>query len=275
MPPLSNASAQKPLAMWIPLASIVEKSNVRFSYNHAEIVNLAESIMQHGQIMPVSVKPADENGNYELVCGHRRYRAVKYLAENGQSVTQIKASVISGNTLILQLIENIQRVDISQEEKEAAIQDMAKTMSQSEIAKALNKSPQWVSDVFAGIKVRNSLVGQGMDTAGMSTKALAVARRIPAEDMARVAEKAKENGGTVKAMSDAVQEYRKEKEPDPKSESWDNRQITVGEVLVLIEQQKSRMEQESKDNSVVFIAKSNACTQIARAITSYVATKAR
>lgn len=200
------------VAALIPLDRIKESDNVRVTYDAGEIDALAASIEQHGQLQPVGVKPADGEGNYELVFGHRRHRAFERLVKDGKPFTQVKAVFVTGNTLTLQLVENVQRSDLSPEEKELALQEMAKSMSQVEIARALNKSAQWVSNLFAGIKVREVAAEGNVDTAGMGTRVLAAVRSVPQKDLSKIIDETKKNGGTVAAAKKAVQEYQAGKE---------------------------------------------------------------
>lgn len=209
MPQLNKSN--NAVAMLIPLDRIKENTNVRLNYEQSEIESLAQSIEQYGQLQPVGVKPADENGFYELVFGYRRHRAFEYLVKNGKPYTQVKAVFATGNTLVLQLVENIQRSDLSSEEKEAALQEMAQNMSQTEIATALNKSRQWVCDLFAGVKVRENATAGGIDTNGLTTKALSVARSVPQEALAQVIDEAQKHGGGVRATRRAVENYQKTK----------------------------------------------------------------
>ena len=66
----------------IPLEQIREESgNVRKEYDWQEIQNLAKSIQANGLLNPLTVKPGViEPGLgknvYELICGHRRLRAL-------------------------------------------------------------------------------------------------------------------------------------------------------------------------------------------------------
>ena len=159
MPKLTPQSA---LTFKISLDQIKETGNVRTSYNDEKIQELADSIFKYGLINPISVKPLpeDENGIklYELVAGHRRLRAFRYLCSIGQDYSQITASVIvKGSKNVLQLIENVQREDLEPVDVETAIKALVTAgMSQKEIAEELSKSLSWVHDRLAGTEVREN-----------------------------------------------------------------------------------------------------------------------
>lgn len=199
----------------ISLDQIVETGNVRREYNQQEIENLADSIFRYGLINPISVKflREDENGIklYELITGHRRKRAFEYLCSKGQDYSQITATISHGEKEIVQLIENIQRENLSQVEIETAVKALvAAGMSQKEIAEELSKPLSWLHDTIAGSQVRENVEAQGVDTTGMSTKALSQLASIPGDKLPKVVQNAKKNGGTVKAATQELQEYRKE-----------------------------------------------------------------
>lgn len=199
----------------ISLDQIIETGNVRREYNQQEIENLADSIFRYGLINPISVKflREDENGIklYELITGHRRKRAFEYLCSKGHDYSQITATISHGEKEIVQLIENIQRENLSQVEIETAVKALvAAGMSQKEIAEELSKPLSWLHDTIAGSQVRENVEAQGVDTTGMSTKALSQLASIPGDKLPKVVQNAKKNGGTVKAATQELQEYRKE-----------------------------------------------------------------
>lgn len=211
MPKLTPQSA---LTFKISLDQIIETGNVRTSYNDEKIQELADSIFKYGLINPISVKPLpeDENGikQYELVAGHRRLRAFRYLCSIGQDYSQITASVIvKGSKNVLQLIENVQREDLEPVDVETAIKALVTAgMSQKEIAEELSKSLSWVHDRLAGTEVRENAEARGIDTSGMTTKALSQLASVPGEQLSDVINQAKANGGTVKAATDALNDFR-------------------------------------------------------------------
>ena len=197
----------------IPLAQIRETGNVRHEYDEDGIKELAESIRNNGLMNPITVKPAqeDENGEktYELIAGHRRIRAYKYLCDQGDDFSMVECCIRTGNKLVLQIIENIQRADITPREKEDAIAEMlSENYSQADIARELSKPIQWVSDIVAGAKVRKVADYHGFDTENIATKTLSQLRTIPEDELYAPLEQLVMRGGTMKAATDILHEWK-------------------------------------------------------------------
>lgn len=218
---MPKLNATNTLTFKISINQIKETGNVRQEYDPKGIAELADSIFTYGLINPITVKPLedDENGikQYELVAGHRRLRAFQYLCEKGQDYTQITASVITkGSKDVLQLVENIQREELAPIDIETALKAMVTAgMSQKQISEELSKSPSWVHDRLAGNKVRSKAKAQGINTDGMSSKALSQFGSIPDDKLPGVISNAQANGGTVKAATDALNDYRSENNIEP------------------------------------------------------------
>lgn len=141
----------------IPLNQISEApDNVRTEYDQAELEELAESIMQHGLLQPLTVYGGPEaggDGTYAVYMGHRRWRALQWL----RSEKRIKAGEpircvvdndshhggeINGTGTARMLIENLQRVDISALDEARGYQRMTEQFgyTQRDLAATVGKS---------------------------------------------------------------------------------------------------------------------------------------
>lgn len=214
--PINQSSTMK-----IPLSQIRELGNVRKDYDLEHIENLAKSILENDLINPITVKrmeETDEYGNpqYELICGHCRVRAFRKLCEEGNDFQNIPARIVTGNKVILQLIENVQRKNLSPEELEESLKAMIDSgMTVSKIADSLGKPLSWVSDSLAGAKIRDFATESKIETSGITTKALSQLRSVPQEKLAETIEQVKANGGTVKAAVEARKAVQKAVAPNP------------------------------------------------------------
>ena len=205
---LSNTNATH---LKIQLTQIRETGNVRKDYDANGIAELAESIKNNGLLNPLTVKPgqADENGNktYELIAGHRRLRAYQLLCENGDDFSMVECCIRPGKKIVLQMIENIQRQDITPREKEEAVKAMlAEGYTQSDIARELSKPIAWVSDIVAGTRVREVADKNDIDTSGIATKTLSQLRSIPAKELPAKIKELSKRGGTFREATEIMNE---------------------------------------------------------------------
>lgn len=199
----------------VPLASLIDGDNVRRVYDADEISQLANSILRDGLLSPLVVNSGVENAigfkNYVVICGHRRLRALKKLAEDGNDVGLVECVIRAGDTWTMQMVENVQRVDLSPAEKEAAVRQMIDAgMSQTEIAERVSKPLSWVSDILAGGRVREAAENAGVDTSGISTRALSQLRSVPDEQVADAVQELRDAGGSVKAATEILHEKKDE-----------------------------------------------------------------
>ena len=101
----------------IPLDKICEsKTNPRCEFNETKLTELADSIRQHGVLQAVVVRPRSESApdTYELVAGTRRFRASKLLGR--ETIPANIRELTDAQCLELQLIENLQRSDIHEQD---------------------------------------------------------------------------------------------------------------------------------------------------------------
>lgn len=200
----------------ISLSQIIETGNVREDYR--DIEELAQSIKDNGLMQPIVVKRAGLTSEgipqFELVAGNRRKRALEYLCSKGDDFSMVDAVIITGDKLTLQLIENIQRSDLTSAERENGVFEMLNTgLSQREIAAKLAKSEQWVSRHLAAHKTRQILTSKGINCE-YETNILTAFRTIPDDDLIPLIEKLEELGGTKAAAEKIVREYKNPSPPD-------------------------------------------------------------
>lgn len=131
----------------IRISDIKKGYNPRKHFDNKSLNELAESIEKDGLLQPIVI---DNQNN--LISGERRLRAYKILGKT--EIEFVRHLIISENQNILPIIENIQRDDLS-------IIDLAESIiklkdefgyKQTEIAKLLKKSKQWVSDILSSYR---------------------------------------------------------------------------------------------------------------------------
>lgn len=85
------------------------------------IQQLAGSIKNHGLISPITVKSI-EDGNFQIITGERRWRAVKSLGL--KTIQAIVKDLNPSEHRIESLIENVHRMDLTMVEKGRAVYDI-------------------------------------------------------------------------------------------------------------------------------------------------------
>ena len=206
--PANNANHIK-----IPLSCLKITDNVRMNFDEAEIEELANSIRQNGLMNPITVRPpetdADGNKTYEVIAGGRRIRAHQWLCEHGDDFSLIECCIRTGDKWALQMIENIQRTDLTPREKENAVaKALEEGLTQTQIADKLSKPIQWVSDIVAGAKIRKFADSAGLNTEEITTKTLSQLRSIPADKLQNCLKELIAEGGTYRAATRMMQEEK-------------------------------------------------------------------
>ena len=137
--PNENKSSKEEGKMLIPLNLI--KSNEeqpRKSFDDEKILELAQSIKEHGIVQPILVNK--KGGNYVIVAGERRWRAAKFLKL--KEVPAIVMELSDKEILEVSLIENIQRQDLNPIEEAIAYKRLLNDfdLTQEELSKRIGKS---------------------------------------------------------------------------------------------------------------------------------------
>jgi ParB family chromosome partitioning protein len=134
----------------IPLGDIKICDNVRKSYSGIE--ELSTSIRQYGLLQPITVYP---EGDYFVVkTGHRRFMAFQKLyvvePERFHSIRCILST--SENLATIQLVENVQREELSQIDLYNALSNLRENgMTLKQIAEVMGKTEKVIKNLFVGI----------------------------------------------------------------------------------------------------------------------------
>jgi len=134
----------------------------RKSFDQKTLKELADSIIKHGLLQPISVEYIDDQDYFQIINGERRYEAAKLagLLEIPCIIKEINQRV----RLTHQLIENIQRQDLPALEEAEAIQILLKNKqvdnpkySQREVAKDLGLPKTYVNDMLTLLKLPDDI----------------------------------------------------------------------------------------------------------------------
>ena len=137
----------------IELEKINIISNIRKEYD--KIDELAENIKIHGVQTPIKI--IKNNDKYDLLFGHRRYLAAKKCFEDtkDKKFETIPAIIEDEKTkeeiIELQVIENLDREDLTDIEKAMAIEEYQKiaNLNNTLTAKRFGKSEGWVRSILS------------------------------------------------------------------------------------------------------------------------------
>jgi ParB family chromosome partitioning protein len=127
---------------WLPLEVITaSQRNPRHSLGQLE--ELAASLDAHGMLQPVIVRPVDDH--FELVAGHRRFRAAQQLG--WRQIPALVRSESEGDAYLLTLVENLQREDLSPREEAEALEVLVRERGWTtrQVASAIRRSQAFVS----------------------------------------------------------------------------------------------------------------------------------
>ena len=130
-----------------PLESItLSNTNPRKHFDPEQLTELADSIKTHGVLQPILVRrpPGPGCKKLELVVGERRFRASQ--EAKVKTIPTITKQLTDKEAFELQMIENLQRQDLSEIEEARGYQVMVKKFKYKaeELAEKINKSRAYI-----------------------------------------------------------------------------------------------------------------------------------
>jgi len=202
-------SAEPELAH-VPVEQIHRNPNQpRKEFDGESVSGLAESIRSQGLIQPVVVRPR-VHGGYELIAGERRWRAA--IEAGIPTVPAVIREADDRDTLLLGLVENVAREDLSPIEEAPAYAILLDEfgLALGEVAERVGKSKPTVSNRVRLLELPSDvleLVGRGELSEGHARALLSIpdhdarrrlARRIVRDGMSvRSAERAAKAAGAA------------------------------------------------------------------------------
>jgi len=130
----------------------------RKSLNQKSLNELAESIKKHGLLQPITVEYIEREDCFKIINGERRYKAAELAGI--QELPCIIKYIDKYTRLINQLIENIQRQDLSPLEEAESIQTLVNkrrienpNYSQREASRELGLPKSYVNEMLSLLKL--------------------------------------------------------------------------------------------------------------------------
>lgn len=124
----------------LPINEIIpNKDQPRKTFDEGALQELADSIVQHGVLQPLLVRPLP-TGGYQLVAGERRWRASRIAGLKEVPVVVKELSDIE--TMEIAIIENLQREDLNPIEEAEGLQALIDRcgFTQEDVAVSVGKS---------------------------------------------------------------------------------------------------------------------------------------
>ena len=169
------------------------------------MAELAESIRENGLIQPVLVRQL-LTGEYELIAGHRRWKAVQRL--EWPTIRAIVENRTDTESAVMALVENIQRRDLSCMEEARAIAGLIEStgITQQEAAQRLGKSQPAVANKLRLLRLPGwvqEIVEQGQLS---ERHARALLRLEREEDLRQVLEQVRRRNLTVEQTEALIED---------------------------------------------------------------------
>ena len=127
------------------------KDQPRKTFNEDSLIELSESIKQHGIVQPLVVTKRDDH--YEIIAGERRWRAAKMAGL--KEVPVIIRDYSEQEIMEISLIENIQREDLNPIEEAQAYKRLLTefNLKQDEVAERVSKSRTAITNSIRLLKL--------------------------------------------------------------------------------------------------------------------------
>jgi ParB family transcriptional regulator, chromosome partitioning protein len=132
----------------LPTKNIQIKAGNREKLDSIELQELEASIKEHGMLAPIIVAPhPKKKGVFRLIAGERRLRVALAL-EQKEIEAKLFADLTEAQMVELQLVENLQRVNLSAWEEAHQVDELAKASPAArleDLALKIGRSPRWVA----------------------------------------------------------------------------------------------------------------------------------
>jgi ParB family transcriptional regulator, chromosome partitioning protein len=205
----------------------------RREFSEEELADLTNSLRTNGLLQPILVRPAPRPGpaRWELVAGERRWRASMRLGWT--EIPAVIREVDDRTLLVLALVENLQRSQLSPLDEAEGYQRLAEefSLTQQQVADTVGKDRSTVANAMRLLQLPSSvrqLVRDGQLTAGHARALLGLDTDRRIADMARLAV---EEGWSVREVESHVKRSRQPSRSEPRSRVREATETTLEEEL--------------------------------------------
>ena len=177
----------------------------RKNFDEQALSELANSIKEHGVIMPIVVND-NHDGTYMIIAGERRFRACKLAGR--PTIPVVVRNYKEREIKEISLIENLQREDLNPIEAATAMKQLMVEyrLTQDELAERIGKSRPAVANTLRLLNLCPEvmmMVAEGKLSAGHARTVVP----MPAEDQITFARDAIKNQYSVRELEKKVRAY--------------------------------------------------------------------
>ena len=129
----------------------------RYLFNEQEMIELRDSIHEHGVVQPVVVRPGDRKGRYILVLGERRLRASRMAGK--ETIPALVRRLSPQQAAEMTVLENVVREDLNPIEQAEAYRVLSQqfNLTQAQIAQRIGVSRESVANYMRLLRLPEEL----------------------------------------------------------------------------------------------------------------------
>lgn len=198
----------------------------RRQFSEEELHSLAESIRRFGLLSPLLVRETT-GGNYELIAGERRLRALKLLGAS--EAEAIITTAFDRDCALIGLIENLQREDLHFLDEAEACKRLLREhgLTQEELSATLSRSPSALANLLRLLRLGRSVKQCIRDGKLSERHARSLLRLKDENQQLALARRAVQEQLSVRQL-DALIDQQLQAKPAPNRPAgkiWDNRLV--------------------------------------------------
>jgi ParB family chromosome partitioning protein len=169
---------------------VIEKNpyQTRYVFDEEMLMELADSIKEHGVVQPVVVRPAEEDGRYILVLGERRLRASKMAGK--ETIPALVRRLSPQQAAEMTVLENVVREDLNCLEQAEAFRVLSREfhLTQVQIAERIGVSRETVSNYMRLLRLPEKVMNYMLEDRLSFSDAREILRLEKEEHIEMVAE---------------------------------------------------------------------------------------
>lgn len=211
--PTETDTGDQPTYLEVPVDGIKPNPDQpRSRFDDGALEELADSIKEVGVLQPVVVSQ-DEDGALYLIAGERRWRAARRAGLI--TIPAVVRGATGDTTLVEALVENLQRQDLTPLEEAHAYRQLLENtgMNQDKVAERVGKSRPAISNTLRLLQLPGAvqrMVDNGRLSAGHARALVGLEDERYA---VHLAERASDDGWSVRQIEEAVRDRREMGQP--------------------------------------------------------------